>query len=152
MQVQPELDFFDAFQDPYLKQDEGRGVFLAGVLLGMVAYGQAGGGAIDSAPLYKQLNFGRVQRRDLLKHMSRIPELTRVYQLKGAGRLEALCGKAGEMLLSGNGAELGVEGNFAFSVAFLNARDYYFKKIFGAKDVGEVKENMANELSEEGLN
>lgn len=147
--MQMKLEFFNDFQDPYLKLDEARGVFLAGVVLGMVAYGQAGGGAIDSAPLYKQLNFGRVQRRDLLKHMSRIPELTRVYQLKGAARLEALCGKAGELLLTGSGKELGIEGNFAFSMAFLNARDYYFNKIF-EKDSEEATQNTSDAHPEEG--
>ena len=53
------LDFFEDFQDPYLKTKAGRGVFLSGVVLGMLAKGQAGQGAIDSAPMYKQLNFGR---------------------------------------------------------------------------------------------
>ena len=31
------LDFFDDFQDPYLKTKTGKGVFLSGLVLGMLA-------------------------------------------------------------------------------------------------------------------
>lgn len=37
------LDFFDEFTDPYLKTKSGRGVFLAGVVLGFIARSQARG-------------------------------------------------------------------------------------------------------------
>lgn len=129
------LDFFEEFRDPYLQTNEGRGIFLCGVVLGMVARGQAGkGGSIDSAPMFKQLNFGKVQRRDILKHTARIPDLARVYNIDYAGMIESLCAKAGELLLTGECRELGVDGNFTFSVAFLNAPDYFFKKIFQKKE------------------
>ena len=45
------LDFFDDFQDPYLKTKTGKGVFLSGLVLGMLARVQAGKGALDSAPM-----------------------------------------------------------------------------------------------------
>lgn len=125
------LDFFEDFQDPYLQKPEGRGVFLAGLALGMIARGQVGkGGAIDASPMYKQLHFGRMQRRGLLRLIARVPELGRVYNISYAGMIESLCAEAGKLLMEGMSVELGVEGNFAFSVAFLNAPDYFFGRIF----------------------
>ena len=125
------LDFFEDFQDPYLQKMEGRGIFLAGLVLGMISRGQVGkGGAIDASPMYKQLHFGRMQRRDLLRLMARVPELGRVYNIPYAGMIESLCAEAGKLLMEGEPQELGVEGNFAFSIAFLNAPDYFFGRIF----------------------
>lgn len=129
------IGFFDDFKDDYMQTLQGKGYFLSGVVLGMVARGQAGKGSpIDSAPLYKQLHFGKLQRRDILRHMSRIPELTRVYNLDYAGMIESLCAKAGEYLMLGGASDPGVDGNFAFSMAFLNAPDYFFKRIFKKTD------------------
>ena len=109
-------------------------MFLAGLVLGMIARGQVGKGvAIDASPMYKQLHFGRMQRRDLLRLMARVPELTQRYEnisASLAGMIESLCAKAGKLLMEGEPQELGVEGNFAFSVAFLNAPDYFFGRIF----------------------
>ena len=117
-----------------MQNEGGQGVFLAGLVFGMIARGQAGkGGAIDSSPMYKQLHFGRMQRRDLSRLMARVPELTRVYDLPYAGMIESLCGEAGKRLLEGLSDELGVDGNFAFSIAFLNAPDYFWK-IFKKQD------------------
>lgn len=128
------LNFFEDFQDPYLQKPEGRGIFLAGLVLGMIARGQVGkGGAIDASPMYKQLHFGRVQRRDFLRLMARVPELTRRYENISsslAGMIESLCAEAGKLLMEGKPQEIGVEGNFAFSIAFLNAPDYFFGRIF----------------------
>ncbi len=121
------FEFLDEFADPYLKTDSGRGIFNAGIVLGMVALGQAGkGGAIDSAPLFKQMNFGRMKKRDISRHLARVPELTRAYHLDYAGMIESLTARAGELLLRGSERELGVDGNFAFSMAFLNAKKYFW--------------------------
>jgi hypothetical protein len=133
------LDFFDQFKDPYLQTDEGKGIFLAGVSLGMLAKSQLSKGeSIDSAPLYKQIRFGRLQKRNLMALMSRVPELARVTldeKSQGyAGMIESLCAKAGELMIRGGETDLGVNGNFAFSVAFLIASDYFFGKIFKKKD------------------
>ena len=129
------LDFLNNFKDPYLQTDEGKGVFLSGVVLGMLARGQAGqGAAIDASPIFKQLNFGRVQRRDIRRHMARLPELVRVYHLKYPDMLESLCSAAGKLLLSAPERELGIDGNFAFSMAFLNAPDYFWGEIFKKKE------------------
>ncbi len=129
------LSFLEEFKDPYMQTDAGKGVFLAGIVLGMLARGQAGvGGALDSSPIFKQLNFGKLLRRDIRRHLSRIPELVRVYNIPCPDMVESLCAKAGQLLLSGEDKELGVDGNFAFSVAFLNAPDYFFGKIFKKKE------------------
>ena len=130
------LEFLNEFKDPYMRKQEGRGAFLAGIVFGMIARGQAGkGGNIDAAPMFKQINFGRVQRRDLIRLMGRVPELTRAYDIPYAGMIESLCGEAGKLLLEGEAKELGIDGNFALSVAFLNASDYFWK-IF-KKQTGE---------------
>lgn len=126
----PDLSWIEAFADPYLHTEGGRGVFLAGVTLGMVARGQARGTTIDAAPLFKQINFGRMQMRDLRAHLGRIPELTRHYGLQSPGRVEQLAALSGDLLLRGGERELGVDGNFAFAVAFLGAWNY-FALVFG---------------------
>ena len=136
------FDFFDGFSDPYLKTDSGRGVFSAGVVLGMLAKGQSNGSAIDSSPIFKQMNFGRMKKRDVAKHMSRVPELTRAYHLKYAELIEALTAYSGELLMKGTDRELGVDGNFIFSMAFLNANKYFWT-IFKKKDKDEkVSDNL----------
>lgn len=124
------IDWLNVFSDPYLKTPNGQGVFLGGILLGMIAKYQAGEGeGINSAPMFKQIVFGKMQRRDLLRHLSRVPELIRVYDIPYEGLLEQLSAKTGELLLK-DSSEMGVDGNFAFSVAFLNASKYFWK-IFG---------------------
>ncbi|HQC38425.1 MAG TPA: TM1802 family CRISPR-associated protein, partial [Thermotogota bacterium] len=68
------IDFFKEFQDPYLHSPEGQGVFLAGICLGQLANRQVqNGGKIDDSPLFKQMNFGKMTMRDLLRHLSRVP-------------------------------------------------------------------------------
>ena len=121
----------------------------------MIARGQVGkGGPIDAAPMYKQLHFGRMQRRDLLRLMARVPELGRVYNISYAGMIESLCAEAGKLLMEGKAVELGVEGNFAFSIAFLNAPDYFFGRIFRKQaeeeginlDLGSEEEENADDV------
>ena len=144
------LEFFEKFKDPYMQKDnpEGRGVFLAGIVFGMIARGQVDGkdSNIDAAPIYKQLNFGRMQYRDIRDHMSRVPGLTRMYDIPGAGWIESLCGEAGKLLMEGGSKDLGIDGNFAFSVAFLNARHYFFDEIF--KD--EISKKQSESRSSDG--
>lgn len=124
------LNWLEGFSEPYLKTMAGQGVFLSGVVMGMLAKSQIKkGDEIDSAPLFKQIMFGKMQRRDLLRHLSRVPELLRAYDVKYKGYYQELAGKAGELLLQGGG-EMGVDGNFVFSVAFLNANEYFWQ-IFG---------------------
>jgi hypothetical protein len=54
--------------------------------------------------------------------------------------IESLCAKAGELILQKSDKEhdLGVDGNFVFSVAFLNARKYFWT-IFGKKNIEETE-------------
>jgi hypothetical protein len=141
------IDFFNEFKDPYLQTDEGKGIFLAGITLGILAKSQiAKGEPIDSAPLYKQIRFGRLQKRNLMALWAKVPTLTRttLHETKEgyAGMIESLYAKSGELIVRGGGADLGVNGNFAFSVAFLNAPDYFFRKIFPKK--GKEQENLDN--------
>lgn len=146
-----QVEFFKDFQDPYMRDPGGQGVFLSGLVFGMIARGQVGkGGAIDASPMYKQLHFGRMQRRDLARLMARVPELTRVYDLPYAGMIESLCGEAGKRLLEGLSEELGVDGNFAFSIAFLNAPDYFWK-IFKKRVEEESAEAMEEQETQEEL-
>lgn len=140
------LKFLDEFKDPYMQEQTGKGVFLAGVVLGMVARGQAGkGGSIDAAPMFKQIHFGRMLRRDLRHLMGRVPELTRAYHLPYAGMIDSLCGEAGELLMKGEAKELGVEGNFAFSVAFLTAPDHFWKIFKKQTDEGQSEDEQIDD-------
>lgn len=126
------LDFFDSFADPSLQKKGGQGSFLAGVALGMLAQAQAKDGNIDGSPLFKQLNFGRLKSRDIKRHLSRVPELLKAYEIKykdaNIGEMvQDLAGKSGELLLQDMNYELGVEGNFAFTTGFINAREYFWR-------------------------
>ena len=130
------LDWLNDFSDPYLKTTSGQGVFLSGIILGMLArYQVSKEEDIDSAPMFKQLMFGKMQRRDLLRHLSLGPEFIRAYDLPNAWLLVKLTLKAVFLLLKGT-AEMGVDGNFTFSVAFLNASEYFWR-IFGKTEVEE---------------
>ncbi|MDD2496916.1 MAG: TM1802 family CRISPR-associated protein [Desulfitobacteriaceae bacterium] len=121
------LDWLAEFSDPYLKTQTGQGVFLGGIILGMVAkYQVKKGNEINWAPIYKQIMFGQMQRRDLLRHLSRVPELVRAYDLPHKYYFQKLAAKGGDLLLSQN-KELGIDGNFIFSVAFLNAHEYFWR-------------------------
>lgn len=127
------LEWMEQFADPYLKTPVGQGVFFGGIVLGMISRGQTGkGGALDSTPMFKQIMFGKMQRRDLLRHLSRVPELLQAYEIQYKHYIQQLSGKAGDLLLR-SGGEMGVDGNFAFSVAFLNSYDYFWR-IFGKSE------------------
>lgn len=128
-----DLGFLNQFSDDYLRKDEGKGVLLAGVALGMLAREQVQGEQnIGDAPLFKQLNFGKMQLRDLKRHLARVPELTRAYKARYPDRIERLAAEAGSLLFKSGAKNLGVDGNFAFTVGFLNAWQYY-ASIFNVK-------------------
>lgn len=124
-----QLEFLERFSDPYLRSEKGKGVFLSGIVLGIVATQQVERGAISDAPLFKQISFGQLQARDIRRLLARVPDLARAYHLKNAGRVSQILGVAGELMLQGGNADLGIDGNFVFSVAFTNAWRYY-KEIF----------------------
>ena len=129
------IDFFKEFQDPYLHSPEGQGVFLAGICLGQLANRQVqNGGKIDDSPLFKQMNFGKMTMRDLHRHLSRVPELTRAYHLGNAATVELIMSKAGALLLQAGSDEMGVKGNFAFTIAFMNSYEYIKKMFQDAKE------------------
>lgn len=133
-----DLSFFNEFNDKYLRKPEGQGVFLAGLALGQLASRQIPqGGKIDDSPLFKQMNFGKMTMRDLQKHLSRVPELTRAYRLNNAATVERLMTKSGELLLKSGTEDLGIKGNFAFTVAFMNSYEYV-KKIYEKQEEKDV--------------
>jgi hypothetical protein len=50
------------------------------------------------------------------------------------------------LILQGGASDLGVDGNFAFSIAFLNASDYFFGKIIWEKGgEQETSDNLGDE-------
>lgn len=127
------LDFLDDFRDPYMQTPQGRGVFLAGVALGYLARGQVEEEKnIASAPLFKQLEFGRLNMKALKKLLARVPKLLAAYRegIKYGGLIAALAAEANGLILKGENQELGVDGNFAFTTGFANASTYFWK-IFG---------------------
>jgi len=124
------LEFLDEFKDPYLQTDQGKGVFLAGVLLGYMARCQVSTiDDIKKSPLFKQITFGRVDMRSLKRQLSRVPQLIAAYEgiSKYSYFFTKLAAEAGQLILKGGQRELGVDGNFAFSVGFGNGSDYFWK-------------------------
>ena len=128
------LAFLEDFEDAYLKTPQGKGVFLAGVLLGYIASRQAGGeDSIKNAPLFKQLDFGRMNLSRLKKIMARVPTLVHHYDIQPSHLVNALAAEAGRLILAGGSKDLGADGNFAFTVGFGNGVEYFWK-IFRKKE------------------
>ena len=120
------FDWMEQFADPYYSTSSGKGVFLSGIVLGMIARGQIKpGSGIAEAPIYKQIVFGRMKRRDLQRHLSRIPDLLKAYQINYNYYLSQLWTEASENLIQDD-QEMGIDGNFAFSLAFVNAYEYFW--------------------------
>lgn len=122
-----DLSFMDDYQDRYMQTVKGKGAFLAGVALGELARKQAE--RIDESPLFKQIHFGKMALRDIKRHLSRVPELTRAYHLSNARTIEKIMVEAGTHLMQSPGEEFGVEGNFAFTIGFMNSWEV-IRKIF----------------------
>lgn len=123
------LYFFNEFQDDYLRKPFGKGVFLSGVVLGYIARNQVRSDReIKNAPLFKQIPFGRLDCKNLKKLMARVPQLLSSYgdSIPAVYLVEELANQAGILLLEGPRQELGVDGNFAFSVGFGNAAGYFW--------------------------
>lgn len=140
------LDFLDEFKDPYMRTPLGRGIFLAGVVLGYMARSQVEGEKdISSAPLFKQLEFGRMNMKALKKLLARVPQLLAAYResVKYGNLIAALAAEANGLILKGEDQELGVEGNFAFTTGFAGAGNYFWR-IFG-KQQGEDKLDSASD-------
>lgn len=124
------LSLFDNLADEYLRKPQGRGVFLAGVVIGYIASCQVGlEHDIKNAPLFKQIQFGRLDMKSLKKHLARIPQLLAAYSesIVAPHLVSALAAEAGRLILMGKDRELGIEGNFAFTVGFGNATRYFWQ-------------------------
>jgi hypothetical protein len=133
---------FEGFKNPIMREEKGRGLFLAGGALGMMARAQ-GNGQMMEAPLSKQINFGRIRRRDLLRHLGRIPELMKATPARNAGRISQLTALGGQKLLECDGEDFGVEENFIFAVAYLSAPQYY-RQFFPREEAEEAEEADAS--------
>ena len=123
------LEIFEKFHDPYMHTPAGQGAFLAGVLLGYMAYRQAGQeNDISQSPLFKQIQFGRMDTVSLKRLLSRVPILLAAYRedMKYTGLLSQLSAAATEFLLQTGDQDLGVNGNFTFAAGFLNAVNYFW--------------------------
>lgn len=142
------LEFFSKFHDPYMQTPSGQGVFLAGVLLGYMASRQAGqGGDISHSPLFKQIQFGRMDMVNLKRLLSRVPTLLAAYRenMKYTGLMTQLSASATELMLQAGDEELGVDGNFALAAGFLNAR-LYFWDIFPGSKASDQSEDGKEEV------
>ncbi len=130
------FDFFNELSDKYLQTNFGRGIFLAGIVLGMIANEESknGGKSVEDTPLYKQINFGKMTLKELKKHLARTPELMKAYNIEHSEMIKSLMIEAGELILKDKAKDLGVDGNFAFTVAFMNSREYFWSKIFKKKE------------------
>jgi len=124
------LEFMNEMKDKYLQTDEGKGVLLAGITLGMLAYQQKNGNdgqKVSDTPLFKQIHWGKMTYRDLKRLLARVPELLKAYKVNYASYMSSLNGKSGELLLKEDTKDLGVNGNFAFTIGFVNSYDYFWK-------------------------
>ncbi|MDY6868290.1 MAG: TM1802 family CRISPR-associated protein [Chloroflexota bacterium] len=121
------MEWLLGFEDPYLKKPSGKGVFLAGVLLGFVASCQKDkGGHLNDAPLFKKLAFGKLQIRDVKRYLSELPMLLKAYDIPYQRQLVEISGAATEFLMQDD-RPMGVDGNFVFTNAFLNAWKYFYQ-------------------------
>lgn len=139
---------FEQFHDPYMQGPAGQGVFLAGVLLGYMAERQAGAdGDISKSPLFKQIQFGRMDKANLKRILGRVPQLLAAYreELKYTGYMNRLTGTALELILQADDEEMGVNGNFAFAAGFVNARRYFWEIFPTKKD--EPAEKREEEIN-----
>jgi len=120
-------DWIDSFKDPAMQKPLGKGAFFSGVVLGFIARCQAGkDGSLSSAPLFKKLSFGKLKKRELKQQLSQVPMLINVYDVPYIWQITELANLASEALLQAT-EELGVDGNFIFSTAFLNAWNYLYQ-------------------------
>lgn len=136
------LDVFNKFHDPYMQTPAGQGTLLSGVLLGYMAERQAGkDGDISKSPLFKQLQFGRMDIINLKRLLSRVPSLLAAYRedMKYTGHMTRLGATALEMLLQSGDENMGIDGNFAFAAGFLNARQYFWDIFPANKDDKNLK-------------
>ena len=121
-------DWIDSFKDPAMQKPLGKGAFFSGVVLGFIARCQVDKGvSLSSAPLFKKLSFGKLKKRELKQQLSQVPMLINVYDVPYSWQqITELANLASEALLQAT-EELGVDGNFIFSTAFLNARNYLYQ-------------------------
>ncbi|NLH36525.1 MAG: CRISPR-associated protein [Thermotogaceae bacterium] len=149
-------EFLDEFSDKFLQTDFGKGILLAGVALGYTANAQVkkstgdgnSWGKIQDAPLYKQLNFGKLELRDVKRHLSRIPEFIKAYRIDRAPLLQDLTSYSQELILKAGNTNLGVDGNFAFVTGFMNWWKYFYE-IYKDYMKGKVNEESQEEVNEE---
>jgi len=138
------FDFFDELKDEFLQTNAGKGVMLAGIALGILAdqHGREKDMNTSDTPLFKQINWGRLDYRDLKKHMARIPELIKAYNIKYASLINALNAKAGEFILMSDAKGMGIDGNFVFTVGFVRCNDYFWRIFKSQTTESEENKNV----------
>ncbi len=95
-----DLNWLEELKDPAIKKTGGRGAFLSGIVLGMVASCQVGkGGHINDAPLFKKLFFGKLQTRDIKRQLSEFPTQLKAYDIPYQKQLTELTGMAADSFL-----------------------------------------------------
>lgn len=128
---------FEEFNDPYLRQTQGQGVFLASIVLGYIARNQvAPEQDIKNSPIFKQIQFGRMSMKKLKRLMLRVPEIVAAEQdhIPANQFLFRIYNEANRHLLEGDGQDLGLDGNYVFTVGFGNAA-LYFWKLFRSREM-----------------
>jgi hypothetical protein len=138
------FDFFDEMSDEFVKTNAGKGIMLAGISLGILADQQRKdvNKDVSDTPLFKQMNWGKLDYRDLKRHMSRVPELIKAYNVKYAPLINALTAKGGEYLLMSDSKGMGVDGNFVFTIGFVRCNEYFWRIFKSKKTESEVSENV----------
>lgn len=141
------IEILDKFHDPYMQSPAGQGVFLAGVLLGYMAERQIGNnGDITQSPLFKQIQFGRMDMMNLKRLLGRVPNLLAAYRedMKYTDNMSRLAANSLELILQSGEENLGIDGNFTFAAGFVNARNYFWE-IFPLKNKEQEKEDGKEE-------
>ncbi|WP_334139714.1 TM1802 family CRISPR-associated protein [Thermovirga lienii] len=140
------LDFLDDFTSPHMKSNYGKGLFLAGVVLGVLAYQQAGNNKDEmlNTPLFKQMNFGRMCLRDILNLLTNVPNIIRGYNIAYPGRIMRLAEEAMNLIFMGQETnfdlDVNAQDNAVFAFGFLHACEAYFNKIFPKSEKQETEE------------
>lgn len=138
-----DMTWFSEFSDPYLQKASGKGIFLAGVLLGFVASCQRKeGGNLNDTPLFKKMTFGKLRKRDIKRHLSELPTLLKAYNIPYQRQLTEISGQAAEFMLQDD-QDLGVDGNFVFTNTFLNAWKYFYRFYPELKKSNEIEEEAS---------
>ena len=148
----PNIDFIEREfgHDPYMNTAEGKAALMAGIALGAMAWGETKWSMREDrvrekksddkhavrqvdAPLFKQIqsSMGHLSNREVRRQLSRVQMLLEAYESKYWYYISSICTLACELNAKSSWPnDLGVNGNFYFSLGFMNARTFMFDRIF----------------------